>query len=213
MWVHASLVIYYKKGVVDVEIPGVLYSGPQAYPEWMKINTTFVKLFKVKVVCTSATGREDFTVLSTEVPRLPPQIAVAPSSIKLTAAKGRQTSATVILSEYGGFSEAKVNEIKVSSLKGVGAELPASVVSASVLTDFVQPSSYLSLSLSFKVQGEARSGTYTGMVTVKTDAGDVVVKIEVNVIPFGDVNLDGAVNYRDLAIVVAKYGAGLLDPD
>jgi len=35
----------------------------------------------------------------------------------------------------------------------------------------------------------------------------------VNVIPFGDVNLDGKVGYRDLAIVVAKYGTRLLDPD
>ena len=208
---HAGL--NYEKGVVDAEIPGVLYSGPQAYPEWMVINTTSVKRFKVKVVCTSATGREDFTVLSTEVPRFPPQVAAIPSSLKLVAVKGRQTSTTVILSEYGGFSGAKVNEVKVGSLKGDGAELPASVVSASVPTDLLQPSSYLPLNLSVKVPGEASSGTYTGTVTVKTDAGDVAVKIEVNVIPFGDVNLDGKVDYRDLAIVVAKYGTRLLDPD
>lgn len=29
-------------------------------------------------------------------------------------------------------------------------------------------------------------------MTAKTDAGDITVKIELNVIPLGDVNLDGA---------------------
>ena len=203
----------YEKGTIDAEIPGVLYSGPQAYPEWMVINTTSVKRFKVKVVCTSATGREGFTVLSTEVPRLPPQIAAIPSSLKLTVAKGRQKNTTILLSEYGGFSGAKVNEVKVSSFRGNGAELPATTVSASPSSSFVQPSSYLSLCLSIKVPSDARTGTYTGTVTVKTDAGDITVKVELNVIPFGDVNLDGEVNYKDLAIIVSRYGAALADPE
>lgn len=33
----------YERGTVDAEVPGVLYSGPQAYPEWMIINTATVK--------------------------------------------------------------------------------------------------------------------------------------------------------------------------
>jgi hypothetical protein len=50
-------------------------------------------------------------------------------------------------------------------------------------------------------------------MTAKTDAGDITVKIELNVIPLGDVNLDGEVNYKDLAIIVSRYGAALTDPE
>lgn len=47
---------------------------------------------------------------------------------------------------------------------------------------------------------------------IETDSGNLSVKLGLNVVPLGDVNLDRRVDYRDLAIIVAKYCSARLDP-
>lgn len=75
----------------------------------------------MKVFCVEAKGRESFTVLSTEVPSLPPLVAAIPPSANLTVAKGKPLNFTVLLSEYGGFSKARIRELRVGSFRGLAA--------------------------------------------------------------------------------------------
>ncbi|MEM2294525.1 MAG: hypothetical protein QXX41_14735 [Nitrososphaerota archaeon] len=198
--------INYETGEIEVNIPGAVYSGPAAYPEWIIVNQTGAQVLRVKVVATSAPQREGFKVIAMESPRYPALMGVIPSAIPIKTSKGRTVNFTFVVNEYGGYSGIQDIEVSASDLKKDGATIPASNIKFVIPSTTIPPSSSMFLYGSLRIPANIPSGTYNGFIRIRSNVSESQICLNVTITINGDVNHDGIVDYGDLAIIVYRYG-------
>ena len=99
--------INYNTGLIDAQIPGATYSGPDyglTASEWIKVTGTNHGRYTVMVVAMDVGEYgESFSVAATQIPELPAIINMLPDNINLKLYIGETQKAYIEIKEVGDF--------------------------------------------------------------------------------------------------------------
>lgn len=106
----------YSSGLVETNIPGSSYSGSTSSSEWISVNQSGGKTYKVVAVAINTAGGSNYAVSSLETPWLP-ALLDSPTQISFGAtSKNTSVMFNLPLIEYGGFDSISNVSISISSL-------------------------------------------------------------------------------------------------
>jgi len=178
--------VNYSTGEVENQIPGVSYSGPTAWPEWMIVENPSNDAYQVKVVAQSSATGEGYDLSKLETPLLP-AILDAPSQAVWSIVRINRTSLTtesfgLQIAEGGGGQGVSNLQISSTDFAGDGgAIIPAGQILCEVPNEVSAGTSILGI-CNITITPETPIGTYTGAIYVSgKDPGGTTLSATVRV--------------------------------
>ncbi len=160
----------YSTGEIENQIPGVSYSGPNAWPEWMIVENPSGDAYQVKVVVQNSAAGEGYDLSKLETPLLP-AILDAPSQAVWSIMRITKTSPTtesfgLQIAEGGGGQGVSNLQISSTNFTGDGgAIIPAEQILCVVPNEVSAGTSILGI-CNVTITPETPIGTYTGAIHV-----------------------------------------------
>jgi hypothetical protein len=167
--------VNYATGDVECDIPGAIYSGPSARPEWVRLPNAAVGACQLRVVANEAQeGGEPYSLIVFETPARPAFLNVSPHTLTNICDVSYATSASFVLavSEMGGQQMLESLSAQVTDLVSPNAVIPASAFTIRFSSNNVQAGGTEMLSLDISTIQYFPVGVYTGQVTVTATSGD-----------------------------------------
>jgi len=186
----------YQTGEVEVEIPGAIISGINDTIQVIHLVNLTSHKFTVQIVGVEAADNPRFSVFISELLKCSPRIMLIPNNI--TCKVKRNDNLTITIME-AGYVESLRN-ITISFKGNISQVLE---LNTTLIEEIGPGHAYI---LSIRVKGF--SGTYTGNIVFRpqnAEESKVSICIEISSL-LGDLNSDGVVDYRDLAILLSNYG-------
>jgi hypothetical protein len=206
----------YDTGQVEIEIPGVTYSGVSARPEWMQIDGHASEAFEVEVVAVQAEAPERFTVVSREEPSLPAMLGADPLDILITSSTEGMVESSFAVYEYGGQSGVASISAEAPSLEGDGGQ-SVSVDAIELQVPETLDAGEEGAGLLRLVDRSLEAGTYEGLIRLSAiDAGsgstiDAATQVCLHVIgPGGQDDNEGSSHLGLVVLIVIAAVAGLV---
>ncbi len=199
----------YSTGRVDLEIPGVSYSGSTSTPEVIRISGAGGMNFEYRVVALDAIGAEPYSVhLSEEKPHAATVVA-SPSSVTIAGERGQLAQGSFELAEVGGQNSASVSTFLVSDLVGSRGVISHEEVTVTGVPAALAAGERSAVVLSMVFPASLLPGQYSGDVSVgwlgQTSVVSVVAEVHAC---FGEPDYDG-----DLIGDPCETGPTLADAD
>jgi len=187
----------YQTGAIETQIPSATISGLNDTMQRVSIMHASGHVYRVQVIGVEATDSPNFVLFSSEAPKALASMLLIPTNITSVARNG--DNITVVIMEVG----------YVTPLQNITLSLQGNIsqvleMSTSLIGEIAPGHMYV---ISLRVNG--RPGSYTGSIAVSPwNAGADTTEISIIVTSLtGDINRDGVVDYRDLAVLVSAYGS------
>lgn len=167
--------VNYSTGAIETNIPGAIYSGPSARPEWIRLPNRVFSTCQLWVVGTeTGEGGEPYSLLVFETPSRPALLSVSPRNITNSFDPSLTTSASIALrvSELGGQQMLENLSAQVTDLVSRDGVIPAEAVKIRFSSNGVSPGGTEVLNLIVDGIQQYQSGVYTGQVTVIASSGE-----------------------------------------
>lgn len=171
--------VNYDTGQIEMDIPGVEYSGAGENPEWMRIRGLQPQELRAQVVAVDTDAPETYELVATMYPAMPPVLWASPLTFEASrAAAQTELRASGEIREVGGDSGVRDLRVEVGDLRSArGGIIPGSQVRVTLPDTRLAAGSQLDLQaqlLPYQVSEEIYSGTLT-VTGVDERTGAVVV--------------------------------------
>ncbi|MEM4484093.1 MAG: PEGA domain-containing protein, partial [Candidatus Methanomethylicia archaeon] len=152
----------YLTGEVELEIPNVLYSGPDKNPEWILIMNNSNDTFKLKVLGVSTDGSEYYSIDRVTLLSSPVRIYTVPSKISVIGDHGVYFGELWIW-ETGGFNSAII-DLDIENLISASGIINTTFINLTPKTFYIDPSGIVRLNYTIEIPADIPPDRYVGRI-------------------------------------------------
>ena len=165
-------------GSVDLEIPGVRYSGPGVFNEWIEVPQSDEE-YTIKVVGFSTEGEEPFLVHVYELPQRDALVVPVPLAIDVGVytQSSEPFEFVVTARELGGQRDYVGLQASISDLLSDSYSIPASLISVNLPSTKVPAGGGTPITFTVDIPDDAPPGEYRGTVRLDPAGIDVPVTL------------------------------------